>query len=65
MKEGHTPVSHDNTKGAVRAYDVHTGKLVWTFNTIPRPGEFGNDTWENGSWATNGNAGRLDADVGG
>jgi quinoprotein glucose dehydrogenase len=57
MKEGHTPATHDNTKGAVRAYDVHTGKLVWTFNTIPRPGEFGNDTWENGSWATNGNAG--------
>jgi quinoprotein glucose dehydrogenase len=57
MREGHTPVSHDNTKGAVRAYDVHTGKLQWTFNTIPRPGEFGNDTWENGSWATNGNTG--------
>ena len=57
MKEGHTPVTHDNTKGAVRAYDVHTGKLMWTFNTIPRAGEFGNDTWENGSWATNGNAG--------
>jgi quinoprotein glucose dehydrogenase len=57
MKEGHTPETHDNTKGAVRAYDVHTGKLVWTFNTIPRPGEFGNDTWENNSWATNGNAG--------
>jgi quinoprotein glucose dehydrogenase len=55
--EGMTPVSHDNTKGAVRAYDVHTGKLLWTFNTIPHPGEFGNDTWENGSWATNGNAG--------
>ena len=28
-----------------------------TFNTIPRPGEFGNDTWENDSWAVNGNAG--------
>ena len=57
MKEGHTPVTHDNTKGAVRAYDVHTGKMVWIFNTVPRPGEFGNDTWENGSWATNGNTG--------
>ncbi|MGD1072367.1 MAG: PQQ-binding-like beta-propeller repeat protein [Bryobacteraceae bacterium] len=57
MKEGHTPVTHDNTKGAVRAYDVHTGKMVWMFNTVPRPGEFGNDTWENGSWATNGNTG--------
>jgi quinoprotein glucose dehydrogenase len=57
MKEGHTPVTHDNTKGAVRAFDVRTGKLLWTFNTIPRPGEFGYDTWENGSWATNGNTG--------
>jgi len=57
MAEGMAPVTHDNTKGAVRAYDVRSGKLLWTFNTIPRPGEFGNDTWENGSWATNGNAG--------
>ena len=31
--------------GDVRAYDVLTGKLVWTFHTIPRPGEFGYDTW--------------------
>jgi quinoprotein glucose dehydrogenase len=31
--------------------------MVWIFNTVPRPGEFGNDTWENGSWATNGNTG--------
>ena len=57
LAEGMTPVTHDNTKGAVRAYDVRTGKLLWTFNTIPRPGEFGNDTWENDSWATNGNTG--------
>ena len=57
MAEGMAPVTHDNTKGAVRAYDVRSGKLLWTFNTIPRPGEFGNDTWENGSWETNGNAG--------
>ena len=41
----------------MRAYDVHSGKLLWTFNTIPTPGEFGNDTWENGSWAANGNTG--------
>lgn len=57
MKEGHTPATHDNTKGAVRAYDVRTGKLMWTFHNIPQPGEFGNDTWENGSWAINGNTG--------
>jgi quinoprotein glucose dehydrogenase len=31
--------------GNIRAYDVHTGKLVWMFNTIPKPGEFGYDTW--------------------
>jgi quinoprotein glucose dehydrogenase len=57
FKEGMTVVTHNNTKGLVRAYDVRTGKLLWTFNTIPRSGEFGNETWENGSWATNGNTG--------
>ena len=41
----------------MQAFDVRTGKRLWTFNTIPRPGEFGNDTWENDSWAVNGNAG--------
>ncbi|MGD1096169.1 MAG: PQQ-binding-like beta-propeller repeat protein [Bryobacteraceae bacterium] len=57
FKEGMTIETHNNTKGLVRAYDVRTGKLIWTFNTIPRPGEFGNDTWENNSWAINGNTG--------
>ena len=31
--------------GDIRAYDVLSGKLVWTFHTVPRPGEFGYDTW--------------------
>src|SRR3984885_11910444 len=57
FKEGMTVITHNNTKGLVRAFDVRTGKLLWTFNTIPRPGEFGNETWENNSWATNGNTG--------
>jgi quinoprotein glucose dehydrogenase len=57
FKEGTQVVTHNNTKGLVRAFDVRTGKTLWTFNTIPRPGEFGNDTWENESWATNGNTG--------
>src|SRR5690242_16223891 len=57
FKEGMTVVTHNNTKGNVRAYDVRNGKLLWTFNTIPRPGEFGNETWENGSWKDNGNTG--------
>ena len=57
MKEGMTVTTHNNTKGLARAFDARTGKLLWTFNTIPRPGEFGNDTWQNNSWAINGNTG--------
>jgi quinoprotein glucose dehydrogenase len=57
FREGATVSTHNNTKGLVRAFDVRTGKLLWTFNTIPRPGEFGNDTWERDSWAINGNTG--------
>jgi quinoprotein glucose dehydrogenase len=57
MREGHTPRTHNNTKGLVQAFDVRTGAVRWTFHTIPRPGEFGNDTWEDGSWAVNGNVG--------
>jgi quinoprotein glucose dehydrogenase len=43
--------------GFVRGYDVRTGKRVWVFHTIPRPGEFGNETWEKDSWSHTGNAG--------
>ena len=57
FREGQTVPTHNNTKGLVRGYDARTGRLLWTFNTIPRPGEFGNETWENDSWATNGNTG--------
>jgi glucose dehydrogenase len=57
MKEGMTVPTHDNSKGQVRAFDVRSGKMLWAFNTIPKPGEFGNDTWQNNSWATNGNTG--------
>jgi glucose dehydrogenase len=57
MKESMTVKTHNNAKGQVRAFDVKSGKMLWAFNTIPRPGEFGNDTWQNNSWATNGNAG--------
>ena len=34
----------------MHAYDARTGKKVWTFHTIPRPGEAGHDTWGNDSW---------------
>jgi quinoprotein glucose dehydrogenase len=35
--------------GDVRAFNAHTGKLAWTFHTVPMAGEFGADTWGNGS----------------
>jgi quinoprotein glucose dehydrogenase len=44
-----------NVPGHVRGYDVRTGKRLWIFHTIPRPGEFGNDTWGNDSWSFVGN----------
>ena len=36
--------------GDIRAYDVRDGKLAWTFHTVPRPGEFGYDTWPKDAW---------------
>jgi quinoprotein glucose dehydrogenase len=36
--------------GDIRAYDVLTGRLVWTFHTVPRPGEFGYETWPTDAW---------------
>ena len=36
--------------GDIRAYDVLTGRLVWTFHTVPRPGEFGYETWPKDAW---------------
>jgi len=55
LQIGTTPSSKDNVPGYVRGYDVHTGKLLWTFHTIAQPGDFGNETWENGSWKFTGN----------
>ena len=40
--------------GDVRAFDALTGKLIWRFHTVPKPGEFGNDTWEKDSWKERG-----------
>ncbi len=46
-----------NAKGLVRAFDAKTGKQLWRFNTIPYLGQFGNETWEQGSWEWTGNTG--------
>jgi quinoprotein glucose dehydrogenase len=42
--------------GDIRAYDIQTGALRWSFHTIPHPGEFGYDTWLPESWKVNGGA---------
>jgi quinoprotein glucose dehydrogenase len=42
--------------GDVRAYDVRSGKLRWSFHTIPHPGEFGYNTWPQNAWQTSGAA---------
>ncbi len=57
FKEGTQPITHNNTKGMVSAFDARTGKKLWQFNTIPKPGEFGYDTWLNDSAEVNGNTG--------
>jgi len=44
--------SYDSTAADIHAYDVLTGKLVWTFHVIPHPGEFGYDTWPPDAWKT-------------
>ena len=46
-----------NVKGYIRGFDVRTGKRLWIFHTIPSPGEFGNETWENDSWSYTGHTG--------
>jgi len=42
--------------GYIRAYDARTGQRVWTFHTIPHPGEFGHETWPEDAWTYTGGA---------
>jgi glucose dehydrogenase len=51
-----TNQEYGSAPGDIRAFDVRTGKLVWTFHTIPRPGEFGYDTWPKDAWKSVGGA---------
>ena len=53
---GDVPATHFNPKGYVRGFDVRTGKRLWIFHTIPQKGEFGHDTWVDGTDAV-GNGG--------
>jgi quinoprotein glucose dehydrogenase len=53
---GRNPETLPAAPGYVRAYDVQTGKLRWTFHTIPHPGEFGYETWPKEAWKNSGAA---------
>jgi quinoprotein glucose dehydrogenase len=55
--EGSAPKSRRAAMGYVRGFDVRTGKRLWIFHTVPRPGEFGNETWHEDSWSNTGNTG--------
>ncbi len=53
---GQNPETHPAPPGDIRAFDVRTGALRWTFHTIPHPGEFGYDTWPKDAWKNAGAA---------
>jgi quinoprotein glucose dehydrogenase len=53
---GRNPETLPAPPGDIRAYDVRTGKLRWSFHTIPHPGEFGYNTWPPDAWKSSGAA---------
>ena len=55
--DGRAPATKENAPGNIRGYDARTGERLWIFHTIPQPGEFGNESWEDGSWRYTGNVG--------
>jgi quinoprotein glucose dehydrogenase len=54
-EQGYYETRKENVPGHILAYDARTGKHLWKFNVIPQPGEFGHETWEDGSWKYTGN----------
>ncbi len=52
---GYYPKQKENIPGHIRGYDIKTGKQRWIFHVIPKPGEYGHDTWEGDSWTYTGN----------
>ena len=49
------PYLREAPPGYVRGFDARNGELLWTFHTIPQPGEYGHETWLDGSWQYTGN----------
>ena len=58
---GYYPIRLRNLPSYVRGFDVRTGKQLWKFNLVPEPGEFGADTWKNGSKPGTPGLGKVDA----
>ena len=58
---GYYPIRVRNIPGFIRGFDIRTGKQLWKFNLVPQPGEFGADTWENGSKIGTEGVGKNDA----
>ncbi len=58
---GYYPIRIRNIPGYIRGFDVRTGKQLWRFNLIPQPGEYGADTWKNGSKVGDEGVGKNDA----
>jgi len=56
-RPGGAPPSRENVKGYIRGFDLRTGDRQWIFHTTPTADEFGNDSWQNGSWRYTGNSG--------
>jgi quinoprotein glucose dehydrogenase len=53
-EQGYHQTRQENVPGDILAYDARTGKFMWKFHVIPRPGETGHQTWENDAWRTTG-----------
>ena len=49
-EQGYNQTRVENVPGDILGYDLKTGKFLWKFHVIPRPGEFGHETWENDAW---------------
>jgi quinoprotein glucose dehydrogenase len=58
---GYYPIKASNPIGTVRAFDIPTGRLLWKFNLVPQPGEYGADSWKNGSKQGTKGVGKVDA----
>ncbi len=58
---GYYPIRLHNMPSFIRGFDIHTGQQIWKFNLIPQEGEFGAETWKNGTKPGTPGVGKVDA----